>query len=91
MKTQPGKRDQVVAVLLTGLDVLLAAGCIQYTVGSSIEDDVTIWTCEVWGSKEQHDASLQHPEIKETIERAMPMLTGDFTRVETTVQGGLSL
>lgn len=91
MKTQQGKRDDVVAILLSGLDGLRAAGCIQYTVGVSLEDDVTIWTSEVWSSKEQHDASLQLPEAKHAIARAMPMLTGNFTRTETTVQGGLGL
>lgn len=91
MKTQPGKREEVVAILLSGLGGLQRAGCIQYTVGVSLGDDVTIWASEVWGSKEQHDASLQLPEVKEVIARAMPMLTGDFTRTETVVQGGLGL
>lgn len=91
MKTQQGKREEVVAILLSGLDGLQNAGCIQYTVGVSLSDDVTIWTSEVWGSKEQHDASLQLPEVKNAIARAMPMLAGDFTREETTVQGGIGL
>ncbi len=91
MKTQPGKREEVVTILLSGLDGLRRAGCVQYTVGVSPADDVTIWTSEVWGSKEQHDASLQLPEAKEAIARAMPMLTGDFTRTETAVRGGLGL
>ena len=91
MKTQPGKREEVVAILLSGLDGLQKVGCIQYTVGVSLSDDVTIWVSEVWSSKEQHDASLQLPEVKEAIARAMPMLTGDFTREETTVQGGIGL
>jgi quinol monooxygenase YgiN len=91
MKTQPGKREEVVAVMLSGLDGLRAAGCIQYTVGVSLDDDVTIWTSEVWRSQEQHDASLQLPAVKEAIARALPMLTGDFTRVQTAVQAGLGL
>jgi len=91
MKTRPGKREEVVAILLSGLDGLKTAGCIQYTVGVSPDDDVTIWTSEVWGNKEQHDTSLQLPEVKEAVARAMPMLTGGFTRVETTVLGGLGL
>ena len=91
MKTQPGKREEVAAILLGGLDGLRKAGCVQYTVGVLPDDEVTIWTCEVWGSKEQHDASLQLPEAKEAIARAMPMLTGEFTSTETTVRGGLGL
>ncbi|HUC21954.1 MAG TPA: antibiotic biosynthesis monooxygenase [Streptosporangiaceae bacterium] len=91
MKTQPGRREEVVAILLSGLGGLQQAGCIQYTVGVSQSDDVTIWVSEVWHSKELHDASLQLPEVKAAISRAMPMLTGDFTREETTVQGGIGL
>jgi quinol monooxygenase YgiN len=91
MKAQPGRRDEVVGILLSNLDGLRTAGCVQYTVAVSPGDDATIWTSEVWGSKEQHDASLQLPGAKEAIARAMPMLTGDFTRVETTVLGGIGL
>jgi hypothetical protein len=54
-------------------------------------DEVTIWTCEVWGTKEQHDASLQLAETREAISRAMPLIAGDFTRFETEVRGGLGL
>jgi len=91
MKTQPGKREEVVAILLSGLDGLQQVGCLQYTVGVSLSDDTTIWVSEVWRSKEEHDASLQLPEVKDAIGRAMPMLTGDFTKQETTVQGGIGL
>ena len=69
MKTQPGKREEVAAILLSGLDGLRSAGCVQYTVGVLPDDEVTIWTCEVWGSKEQHDASLQLPGAKATHHR----------------------
>jgi len=91
MKTQPGKRDEVIAIMLSGVDGLRAAGCLQYTVGAASTDDVTIWTCEVWGTKEEHDASLRLPETREAIARAMPLIAGDFTRTETDVRGGLGL
>jgi quinol monooxygenase YgiN len=42
----------------------------------------------VWESKSHHDASLQLPETKAAITQAMPMLTGEFTGLEFTVQGG---
>jgi quinol monooxygenase YgiN len=91
MKATPGKRDEVIAIMLRGVDGLREAGCVHYTVGASTADDATIWTCEVWGTQEQHDASLQLPEVKEAIAKALPMIAGDFTRVETDVHGGLSL
>ena len=78
MKTQPGKREEVVAILLSGVDALQEVGCVQYTVAVSLDDDVTIWTSEVWGDKTRHDASLQLPTVKDAIERAMPLLTRSY-------------
>jgi hypothetical protein len=48
-----------------------------------------IWVSEVWSSKEAHDASLQLPETKVAISKAMPMLTGEFSGQEVTIVGGL--
>ncbi|MEB8344105.1 putative quinol monooxygenase [Streptomyces endophyticus] len=89
MKTQPGKRDEVVAILLSGAASLEALGCRSYLVGLDIEDPDTMVVTEVWESKERHDASLQLPEAKEAIASAMPMLTGEFTSRELVVVGGL--
>ena len=36
-------------------------------------------------------ASLQLPEARETIARAMPLIASDFTRTETAVHGVLGL
>jgi quinol monooxygenase YgiN len=91
MRTRPGRRDEVVAILVDGAEGLREAGCVQYTVGVSADDEVTIWATEVWGTREQHDASLGFPAPRAAIERAMPLLTGEFTRVETDVRGGLGL
>ena len=91
MKAKPGKRDEVIAIMLGGVEGLRSAGCLQYTVGASAADDVTIWTSEVWGTQEQHDASLQLPAAREAIGQALPLIAGDFTRVETSVRGGLGL
>ncbi|MEV7404113.1 antibiotic biosynthesis monooxygenase family protein [Streptomyces sp. NPDC091267] len=91
MGTRPGRRDEVVSLLLSRLDGLHAAGCEQYLVSVSEDDENTIWVTEVWRSKEDHDASLELPEVKAAIGRAMPMLNGEFTRQELEVVGGLGL
>ena len=91
MKTRPGRRDEVVAILLSGTEGLRQAGCELYLVSVSSTDDVTIWVSEAWLSKEHHDASLQLPEAKAAIAQAMPLLTGEFTSQETTIAGGLGL
>jgi len=74
MRTQPGRRDEVVAILLSGADGLRAAGCQLYAVGVSEADDRTIWVSEIWATREQHDASLQLPETRAAIGQAMPAI-----------------
>lgn len=91
MRTQPGRRDELIALLLTALDALPAAGCLSYVVGACDADVDRVWVTEVWQSKEHHAASLQLPEVRATIAEAMPMLTGEFTRQEVTVAGGVGL
>ncbi|MBV2363663.1 putative quinol monooxygenase [Streptomonospora nanhaiensis] len=91
MKTKPGRRDEVVAILLSGAEGLRAAGCHLYVVGTAADDDVTVWVSEVWESREHHAASLQLPETQEAISAAMPMLAGEFTSQEVRVQGGVGV
>ncbi|HEX3588046.1 MAG TPA: putative quinol monooxygenase [Pseudonocardiaceae bacterium] len=89
--TRYGHRDEVVEILCSGADGLRAAGCHLYLVGVSDTDPNVIWVTEVWESREHHDASLQLPETRAAIEKAMPLLTGEFTRQEVMMVGGLGL
>ena len=91
MKTRPGRRDDVVAILLRDVDDLRHAGCHSYIVSVSDADPDTIHVTEVWESSEHHQASLQLPAVRATIDEAMPMLTGEFTGQERDVVGGLGL
>lgn len=91
MKTQPGKREEVVAILLSGVESLRELGCRSYVVGLAADDPDTIVVTEVWESKDHHDASLRLPEAQKAIAGAMPMLTGEFTSRELTVVGGLGV
>ncbi|HVV21575.1 MAG TPA: antibiotic biosynthesis monooxygenase [Pseudonocardiaceae bacterium] len=91
MRTRYGHRDEVVEILLSGVDGLRAAGCELYLVAVSETDRDVIWVTEVWTSKAHHDASLEAPRTRAAIQRAMPLLTGEFTRQELTVVGGLGV
>jgi quinol monooxygenase YgiN len=62
-----------------------------YAVCTAGDDENVVWVSEVWDSADQHDASLQLPEAWAAIGRAMPMLTGEFTRQELSVVGGLGV
>ncbi|MFI9256548.1 putative quinol monooxygenase [Streptomyces sp. ISID311] len=92
LKARPGHRDEVIAILLRGVDGLRAAGCRLYAVGvSDATDPDLIWVNELWEAKEQHDASLLLPETKAAIAEALPLLTGEVTGQELTVVGGLGV
>jgi len=91
MRTRPGHRDEVVRILLSGVDGLREVGCRLYVVSVADSEPDLICVTEVWDSKEAHDASLQLPETKAAIAAAMPMLTGELTGRETTVVGGLGV
>lgn len=91
MRSRPGCRDKVAEILVGGAEALREVGCQLYVISVSETDPDIIWSSEVWDSKEAHDASLQLPEAKAAIAEAMPMLTGEFTREELTVLGGLGV
>jgi quinol monooxygenase YgiN len=91
MRVKPGHRDEVMAILMRAAEGVRAFGCTKYIVSVSETDPDTIWTFEVWPSKAEHDASLQAPETKEAVGKAMPMLTGEFTGQDLSVVGGLGL
>jgi quinol monooxygenase YgiN len=91
LKTRPGCRDDVIGILLSGVDGLRNAGCDLYVVATEPSDDVTIWVTEVWRTKKHHADSLQMPETKAAIAAAMPMLTGEFTSRALAVVGGLGV
>lgn len=92
MKARRGHRDDVVALLLDGVEGLRAAGCHAYIVSAVPgEDEDTIHVTEVWESKEHHAASLRLPDVKASIAKAMPMLTGEFDMQELEVVGRLGL
>lgn len=91
MRVKPGHRDEVVATLVGEADGLKAAGCDLYVVGTSDSDKDLVWVNEVWVSKEAHDNSLRLPEVKASIERTMPLLTGEFTGQELDIAGGLGV
>jgi quinol monooxygenase YgiN len=91
MRVREGCRDDVIGILLSGADGLRAAGCQLYAVCTAAGEADMNWVTEIWESAERHEASLQVPETKAAIAKAMPMLTGEFTRQELTVVAGLGV
>lgn len=85
--TLPGKRDELVAHLTAGSDVLTTLGCHLYEVGVNDEQPNTVFVMELWDSAEAHRASLQRPEVQDSISRARPWLSGEFGGFQFAVKG----
>jgi quinol monooxygenase YgiN len=91
MGVKPGKRDEVIALLLQDVEELRAVGCDLYVVSVSAEHPDKVWVTEVWASREAHRASLALPSVQQAIAEARPLLTGEFEQVELAVVGGLGI
>ncbi|KRA45478.1 putative quinol monooxygenase [Devosia sp. Root635] len=89
MLAAPGKRDELIATMLEGSVAM--AGCLSYVIARDPASDNGIWITEVWDNKENHAASLAIPEVKATIAKAMPLITGFGERFETEPLGGIGL
>lgn len=85
--TQPGKRDEVIAIL-TRLNLELAdAGCLLYEAGVNADEPDTVFVAELWESPEAHQASLQFTSTRAAIAEAMPLLSGQMGGSRFTVVG----
>jgi quinol monooxygenase YgiN len=89
MTAAPGKRDELVSILLEG--AATRPGCLSYIVANDTSDPNAIWITEAWDSKTSHEASLSLPSVKEAIAKGRPLIAGFGDRVVTTPIGGAGL
>jgi quinol monooxygenase YgiN len=89
IKTQPGQRDRLSAILLQGTSAM--PGCLSYIVANDPKDPDAIWVTEVWDSVESHHASLAIPAVKQAMVEGRPLITGFGERFETQPLGGYGL
>ena len=87
LETKPGRRDDVVAILLRPMPGLKEAGCLLYEVGVNEDFPDTVFVCELWESSEAHRASLELDGVRAAIAEAMPLLTGTMGGSRFTVVG----
>lgn len=67
-----GDRDALMEVMGQASDSM--PGCRSYAVGRDIADPDTIWVADVWDVVQSHLASLDLPDVKASIEKAMPLI-----------------
>lgn len=87
MTAVSGQRGALTAVLLENLGTI--PGCLSYIVAHDPADDHAVWVTEVWTDEEAHRASLQVPEVKAAIRRAMQMMATFADAQVTTPVGGV--
>ena len=91
LAAHPDRRDELADLLVTAASRLGSdSECLLYIVALSAEPD-GVWITEVWTTKQAHDASLQRDEIRELIQRAMPLVASVSEQREFQVLGGKGL
>jgi len=89
IKANPGKRDELIAVLLEGSDKM--PGCLNYIVAQDTVDVDAIWVTEVWVDQDSHRNSLSLPSVQQAISRGRSLIAGFGERFESTPVGGHGL
>lgn len=89
MTAQPGRRDELVRILIEGVSGL--PGCLSYIVAVDPQEPEVVWITEAWQSKEAHGASLTLPSVRDAISRGRPMITEMSKVAETAPVGGHGL
>ena len=84
---QPGKRDDLVAILTLRSPELEEIGCLLYEVGINDDEPDTVFVAEIWSSAEAHQASLQLESVRGAIAEAMPLLSGQMGGHQFTIAG----
>jgi quinol monooxygenase YgiN len=62
-----------------------AAGCLQYLIYTG--DNESVWVSEIWRTKDDHDASLEIPGVREFIRETMPLIANMDSNQLTPVGG----
>jgi len=87
----PGKRQQLVDILLEAARLMEAAeGCELYVVSTSADENAVHIT-EIWRTEADHDASLRIAGVSELIKRARPLIAGAAVSTRLAVHGGKGL
>ncbi len=81
MRCVPGRRSDVIAAMNMGSARM--PGCYSYVVAEDPDDGDCIWVTEVWEDEAAHTASLQLPEVKAAIAKAMPLIAGFEVSIKT--------
>jgi len=89
MRTHPGKREELIAILLAGTGAM--PGCLSYVIARDTGDADALWVTEVWADEAAHQASLALPQVRAAIAAGRPLIAGFDSQVRTGPVGGVGL
>lgn len=87
MKTLPGRRADLIAILAQGTSGL--PGCISYVIAEDQADTDAIWITEIWVDADHHAASLKLPSVQASIAAGRPLIAGFDHYFKTTPVAGV--
>jgi quinol monooxygenase YgiN len=75
MTALPGRRDELVALLVEGF---LAGGAdgglLDYSVNTVLDDPDALWLTQLWTDREAHDATTRSEPVAAVTRRLPPLL-----------------
>lgn len=75
MTALPGRRQELIAVLLAGLRAGGAdCGLIDYSINAAFNDPDSVWLTQLWTHKEAHDATVRSEAVAAVSRRVPPLL-----------------
>ena len=88
----PGKRDELVAVLLRAAEELGSMpGCRLYIVNVVDEEPDAVWVTELWNSRDDHARSLENGNVLALIQEGRPLIADIAQQIRMTPVGGKGL
>ncbi len=87
MTALPGKRDEVIALLLDAPS-LPDPACVVFLVGRATDDEDTVYVTEGWTGREEHSCAVASPEAQALIAKLQPLLAGEARYADQLPVGG---
>jgi quinol monooxygenase YgiN len=74
MTALPGRRDELIDVLLDGFRAGDDSGLLAYSINATFDDPDTVWLTQLWIDKEAHDATTRSDPVAAATRRLPPLL-----------------
>lgn len=91
LTAKPGKRDEVIDILLESGKLLDDPACLMYMVSKAADDPDVIYVTDLWTSRQRHEKALTTPELRPFVEKAVPLLAGMPQQTEIKPVGGVGV